>query len=202
MLKPLGWNCAALGLRLKDRALQRRDQKAGKLIGVSLARQLAKLHRGFQAIRDRLAQLFVYFNQPLSDHFAVIACFGAEVADQASVPPTDSIEILDLRIDIGAQALERRQRVVAKRLLDRRADVLEIEIEYFKTEGFFRNEVIGEGSLRHSRRFNYVANARATKPALMHDAEAFGQYFLAMRRFGHQLQICTVVLKTSTAKYN
>jgi hypothetical protein len=185
MLVPLGGNRVALRLRLKDRALQRRDQEARELIGVSLAWQLARLHRGFQAIRNRLAQLFVYFNQPLPDHFAVISCFGAEIADETSVPPTDPIEILDLRIDVGAQALERRKRVVAKSPLDRRADVFEISIEYFKAKRFFRNEVIGEGSLRHSRGFNYVANAGAAESVLVHDAKTFGQDFFAVGRLGH-----------------
>ena len=177
MLIALSRNRAALGLRLKDRALQRRDQEARDFIGVSPPRQLARLHRGLQAIREPLAQLLVYFNQPLPDHFAVISCFGAEIADEASVPPTDPIEILDLCIDVRSQALERRQRVVAKSLLDRRADVLEIQIEYLKTERIFRNEVIGEGSLRHSRRFDDIANARAAESALMHDAQTFGQDF-------------------------
>ncbi len=99
--------------------------------------------------------------------------------------PTDPIEILDLRIDVGAQALKRRQRGIAKSPLDRRAYVFEIEVEYLKTESFFRSEVIGERSLRHSCSLDDVANARTSEPALMDDAETFGQYFLAMRRLSH-----------------
>src|SRR5271156_4439690 len=102
MLEPLERNRIALNLRLKYRALQGRNQEARQLITLSLPRQLAKLHRRFQAIRDRLAHLLIYFNQPLPDHFAVAARFGAEVADQTSVLPTDPIEIFDLRIDVGA----------------------------------------------------------------------------------------------------
>jgi hypothetical protein len=64
-------------------------------------------------------------------------------------------------------------------------DILEIEIEYFKAKGFFRSEVIGKRPLRHSRSFNYVANARAAKPALVHDAKALSQYFFSVRRLAH-----------------
>ena len=71
----------------------------------------------------------------------------------------------------------RRKGVIAKSPVDHRADVFEIEIKYFKAEGFFRSEVIGEGSLRHSRSLDDVANARAAKPPLVHDTQTFGQDF-------------------------
>src|SRR5882762_5307851 len=138
MFETLERDRITLGLRLKYRALQRSNQEARHLIAFSLARDLAILHRCFQAIRDRLAHLLIYFNEPLPDHFAVLARFGAEVADKTSVSPTDPIEILDLCVEVGAQALKRRKRVIAKSPLDRRSDIFEIEIEYFKTEGFFR----------------------------------------------------------------
>jgi hypothetical protein len=60
-----------------------------------------------------------------------------------------------------------------------------VEIEYFKAKGFFRSEVIGKRPLRHSRSLDYVANARAPKPPLVHDAETFGQYLVAIRRLTH-----------------
>jgi hypothetical protein len=104
----------------------------------------------------------------------VLASFGAEVADKTSVSPTNPIKILDLCIDVGMQALKRRKRVVAKSFVDDRADIVEIEIEYFKAEGFFRSEVVGKRPLWHSRSLNYVANARAREPALVHDTETFG----------------------------
>jgi hypothetical protein len=115
----------------------------------------------------------------------VVACFGAEVANETSVLPTDAIKILDLRIDVGAKTHQRRKRVVAKSPLNCRADVLEIEIEYFKAEGFFRSEVIGKRSLWHSRSRDDVADARTRVPALMHDAETLAQYFFPMRRLAH-----------------
>ncbi|MGA7762371.1 MAG: hypothetical protein WCA59_11530 [Candidatus Binataceae bacterium] len=115
----------------------------------------------------------------------MLARFGAEVADETSVSPTDPIEILDLCIDEGALALKRRKRVIAKSSLNHRADVFEIEIEYFKAEGCFRSEVIGKRPLRHSRSLDDVAHARAPEPARLHDAKTLGQYFLAVRRLGH-----------------
>jgi hypothetical protein len=61
-----------------------------------------------------------------------------------------------------------------------------IELKDFEAKGFFRNEVIGERSLRHLRRFNYIADARAREPALVHNAKALSQYFFAVRRFTHE----------------
>jgi hypothetical protein len=125
-------------------------------------------------------------NYPLPDQFAVLACFGAEIADETSVSPTIALKIIDLRIDEGAQALRRWNRLVAKSLMDHRACAFEIEIKDFEAKSFFRNEVIGKRSLRDLRRFNYVADARASEPALVHDAKARRQYFLPVRRLTHK----------------
>jgi hypothetical protein len=51
--------------------------------------------------------------ETLERNRAVLAGLGAEVADETSVSPTDPIEILDLGIDEGAQAVQRWQRVIA-----------------------------------------------------------------------------------------
>jgi hypothetical protein len=110
---------------------------------------------------------------------------------------TDPIEILDLCIYEGAKALERRKRVVAKGPLDHRSDVLEIEIEYFKTEGFFGNEVIGERPLRHSCSSNYVTDTRAREPAFLHDAQALSQYSFAVRRLTHE---CNMYVRITNVK--
>jgi hypothetical protein len=126
-------------------------------------------------------------NYPLPDHFAVLARLGAEVADETSVSPTVALKIVDLCIDEGAQALKRRKRLVAKSLMDERACTVEIKIKDFEAKGFFRSEVIGERSLRHLRRFNYVSDARTREPALVDDAKALSQYFFAVRRFAHQI---------------
>ena len=178
MLESIEGSGAALRLGLKDRALQRRDQKASELVAFGSPRQLANLHRSFQAIRNRLTHLFVYFNQPFPDYFAVVGCFGAEIADQTSILQADLIEIFDLCIDVGPQAFERWKRVITKSRIDRRAGVVEIKIKYFEAESFFRNEVIGERPLRHSRSLDDVADASAREPAPMHDAESFGQNLL------------------------
>src|SRR5207244_10836255 len=84
------------------------------------------------------------------------------------------------------QAVRRRKRLIAKSLMDHRARAFEIKIKDFEAKGFFRSEVIGERSLRHLRGFNYVADARAREPALVHDAKALVQYFFAVRRLTHE----------------
>src|SRR5271166_699651 len=112
MLESFDGDRGTLRLGLKDRALQRRNQEAGELIAFGLPRRLANLHRGLQAIRDCLAHLLIYSNEAPPDHFAVLGRFGAEVADETAVSPTGPIEILDLCIDEGAQALKRRKRVI------------------------------------------------------------------------------------------
>jgi hypothetical protein len=66
--------------------------------------------------------------------------------------------------------------------MDHRACAFEIKIKDFEAKGFFRSEVISERSLRHLHRFNYVADARARKSALVHDAKALRQYFFTVRR--------------------
>ena len=81
--------------------------------------------------------------------------------------------------------------------MDHRACAFEIKIKDFKAKGFFRNEVIGERSLRHLRRFNYVADARAREPALVHDAKAFSQYFFAVRGFTHE---CNMYVRITNVK--
>src|SRR5271163_2036111 len=178
MFETLERNRAALGLRLEDRALQRCNQEARQLIACGFARDRANLCRGFEAIRDRLAHVLIDGNEALSDNFAMLAGLGAEVADETSVSPSDPIEILDLGINEGAQAVQRWKRVIAKSPLDHRAHIVEIEIEDLQAERFFRNEVIGERSLRHSRRLDDVAHARAGKSSLVHDTETFAQKFL------------------------
>jgi hypothetical protein len=70
--------------------------------------------------------------------------------------------------------------------MDHRACAFEIKIKDFETKGFFRSEVIGERSLRHLGRLNYVADARARESALVHDSEALSQYFVAIRRLAHE----------------
>src|SRR6202165_1843672 len=148
-------------------------------------------------MRDRLAHLLIYFNEPLPDHFAVLARLRAEVADETAVSPADPVEILGLCIDEGAQALKGRKRAIAKSSLNHRAGVLEIEIEYFKAESFFGSEVVGERPLRHLRRLNYVADARAREPALVHDAKALSQYFFAVRRLTHE---CNMYVRIKNVK--
>ena len=53
----------------------------------------------------------------------MLARFGAEVADETSVSPTDPIKILDLCFDVRAQAFKRRKRVLE---LDRDGDALTV----------------------------------------------------------------------------
>ena len=69
--------------------------------------------------------------------------------------------------------------------MDHRAGACEIKIKDFEAKGFFRGEVIGERPLRHLRRFNDVADARAREPALVHYAKALSQYFFTVRRLAH-----------------
>ena len=154
MFETFGEYGFTLRLRLKDRALQRRNQEARELIAFSLPRHLANLHRS-QAIRDRLAHLLIYFHQPLPGHFAVLARFGAEVADQTAVPPTDPIKILDLRLDEGAQALKRRNRSLrrVRRIISGR------------TPPIRNRPPDGAGArVRLSRRLDDVADAAGWRP--------------------------------------
>jgi hypothetical protein len=81
--------------------------------------------------------------------------------------------------------------------MDHRADIVEIEIEYFETEGFFRSEVIGKRPLWHFRSLNYVANARTGEPTLVHDAKALSQYFFAIRRSSHE---CNMYARITSVK--
>jgi hypothetical protein len=120
MLESFDRDCGTLRLGLKDRALQRRNQEAASS-SQSLLVIGRRFHSRSQTIRDRLAHLLEDLNYPLPDHFAVLACFGAEVADETSVSPTVALKIVDLRIEEGSQALKRRKRVIAKSLIDHRA---------------------------------------------------------------------------------
>jgi hypothetical protein len=84
-----------------------------------------------------LAHLLEDLNYPLPDHFAVLARLGAKVAYETSVSPTIALKIVDLCIDEGAQALRRRERLIAKSLMDHRAGAFEIKIKDFEAKGFF-----------------------------------------------------------------
>jgi hypothetical protein len=66
----------------------------------------------------------------------------------------------------SAQAAE--VRLIAKSFIYHRACAFEIKIKDFEAKGFFRSKVIGKRPLRHFRSLDYVANARAREPALMH----------------------------------
>jgi hypothetical protein len=111
----------------------------------------------------------------------------AEVADETSVSPTVALKIVDLCIDEGAQALRGgSDSLLTKSLMDRRACAFEIKIKDFEAKRFFRCKVIGKRALRHLRSFNYVADARACEPALVHDTKALSQYFFAVRRSTHE----------------
>src|SRR5260370_33375569 len=88
-------------------------------------------------------------------------------------------------IDVGAQALQRWKRVNCEEFSESSPCTFEIKIEDFEAKDFFRSEVIGDRSLRYLRRFYYVVDTRASKPALVHDAKPLGQYLCAVRRLTH-----------------
>jgi len=73
--------------------------------------------------------------------------------------------------------------------MDHLACAFEIKIKYFEAKGLFGSEVIGKRPLWHLRRSNYVADACAREAALMDDAKALSQYFIAVRRFAHQFNM-------------
>src|ERR1700733_9299284 len=98
-LKAFDWLNALLDLRLQNRSLQRRVQKAGQLTNVVRRRQLTRVNRGLQAIDNRVADLLEYLCQTLSNALAFVARLDAEIADQTTAAELRLPEERDLDVD-------------------------------------------------------------------------------------------------------
>lgn len=106
-----------------------------------------------------------------------------EVAKQAAVLHSGSLNTGDIGVQIVTQALERRERFVLEGLGDDLAGFRQIGLEDFQAEGFLGRKVICKRALRNSRRLHDVPNAGSDKTPLVHDSQASFQQFFPVRDF-------------------
>jgi hypothetical protein len=111
----------------------------------------------------------------MANGFAMVARFECEVAEQATVACLVQADARDAPVDVVAEPLEWRERVVTQRVAHDLEAVGEVHLEDLETERFLRGEMVRERSLRHARGLHDVADAGARKAAFMDDLEAFGE---------------------------
>src|SRR5262249_8134120 len=96
-----------LDLRLEDRAVKGCVEEVGELVAVGRSMQLPRLHGGLEAVRHGTVDLVVDFAQALSDRLAVLTRLGAEVSNEAALPPPGLFQKAHLDVEPLLQTGER-----------------------------------------------------------------------------------------------
>jgi len=79
-----------------------------------------------------------------ANRLTLIACFDAEIPDQATGAEVRLLEEGHLQVDPRPQTAKGRERIISQRLVDVPSSLREIPFEYFLGECLFRSEMIGE----------------------------------------------------------
>src|SRR5471032_604138 len=170
-----------MGLGDDDRALQGGHGEVGDLVAFNPGPHGAAVHGRAQAIAERLLHVLENLDYALAQLLAAIAALGAEIAVQAAIAHAVAVQVRAVQGQIVAQALQRRQRVVAQREVDGGAAVGEINFQDLHAEVFLRREIAGERFQRQTGRLGDVGDAGLAVAARVDDAQAFRQQQLAVR---------------------
>ena len=103
----------ALNLGNQNRTLESRDDKVRYVADFKALGKLAFLHRSLEAIGDGLSQFGIHLRQSLADDFAMVGCFGGEIAEQTTIFRVVVSDGGDSRVKESPQPLQRGEGVVA-----------------------------------------------------------------------------------------
>ncbi len=159
--------------RQQRRPLKRRHNECGKVIAVTVLRQVSGLYGSVETELNRPLYFAEHSDDSLTDNFTVGTCFDTKIAEEAS-PSGICLKEFDRRVEVGVQPFQWRQVIVAKRDIEQPYRAGKVLVDNLNTERFLSGEMVREAALRHASSLYDVSNARSVESAFMNEVEPNG----------------------------